>query len=118
MFTISTNHVRDKVAFVEGNERLVLSVDVDPLGFMDQMRSVIADLKTLDNNSTDEDFMRIADEMARKMFGDSQTEKLIEFYGGNQKQIFSVVSRYFVERLNGLISNAQKKAGRKRHFGK
>lgn len=114
MFTLSTNSVRDKVAFVEGNERLVLSVCVDPVGFYDSMTGVIADLKKLNDESTDDDYFNVAQEMGRRMFGEQQTDELFRFYRGNKRQFFSMVTRYFLERLNVLITNKQKKMGRRR----
>jgi ribosomal protein S24E len=118
MFTLSSNNVRDKVAYVEGSERLVLTVDVDPIGFFDSMNGVIADLKKLNNESTDDDYMRVAVDMAHRMFGKEQTDALIDFYHGNKKQIFSMVTRYFLERLNILITEKQKKLGRKKRLFK
>lgn len=114
MFQITSNRIRDKVAFVEGNERLVLTVDVDPLGIIDEMRGVIADLKALNENSVDDDYMRVAEAMAVKMFGEKQKESLLDFYNHNPKQFFNIVSRYYIERLNGLVIAAQKKMGRKK----
>lgn len=118
MYTITMNRVRDKVAFVEGSERLVLTVDVDPLGVIGDLKNVIDDLKALNNDTTDEEIMRVAVELGTKIFGEKQTQKLVEFYNSNEKQIFNVLTRYFTERLNGLISDAQKKIGRKKLFGR
>ena len=119
MFTLSSNHVRDKVAFVEGSGRLVLTVDVDPLGIIDEMTGIIGELKGIDEKSTDDaEFLRLARKMAVFMFGEAQTEQLVTFYHGNPKQLFSMVTRYFVERLNGLIVAKQKKVGKKRLFSK
>ena len=117
MFTITTHHVRDKVAFVEGNEKLVLYVDVDPLGFVAEMQKSVSELKSLNDNSTDEEFLSAAKDMAVKMFGEDQAQKLIEFYHCNPKQLFNVTSRYFIERLNGLISAKQKKLMKKKLIG-
>lgn len=116
MFTITTHHVRDRVAFVEGNEKLVLYVDVDPLAFVAEMQKSITELKELNDNSTDEDFLNAAKDLAVKMFGETQSQQLIEFYHGSAKQLFNVTSRYFVERLNGLISSKQKKLMKKKLF--
>lgn len=119
MFKLSSNHVRDKVAFIEGTERLVLTVDVDPLGIIDEMTGIISELKGIDEKSTDDaEFLRLARKMGVFMFGEEQTEKLVTFYHGNPKQLFSMVTRYFVERLNGLIVAKQKKVGKKRLFTK
>ncbi len=119
MFTMSSNHVRDKVAFVEGAERLVLTVDVDPLGIIDEMTGIIGELKNLDEKTADDkEFLRLARKMGVFMFGEEQTEQLVTFYHGNPKQLFSMITRYFVERLNGLVVAKQKKIGKKRRFGK
>jgi hypothetical protein len=118
MYTISTNHIRDKVAFVEGGEKLVLTVDVDPFGIIGELTGVIDDLKKLNDNSSPEEIMRLCRELGVKMFGEVQTQKLFEFYGGNEKQLFSVLTRYFIERLNKKIVEAQKKIGRKKLFGR
>lgn len=118
MYTISTNHIRDRVAFVEGGERLVLTVDLDPFEIVGSMSGAIEDLKKLNNDSTPEEVMRLSVELGNKMFGEKQTEQLVEFYNGNEKQIFSVLTRYFTERLNKLIVDAQKKMGRKKLFGR
>lgn len=114
MYTLTTNRVKDKVAFVEGSDRLVLTVDVDPLGIIDEMQRIIADLKALSDDSTDDDYLRIAKSMAGHMFGDKQTEQLWDFYDHNPKQFFNIVSRYYIERLNGLVVEKQKKMGRKK----
>ena len=118
MYTITTNHVRDKVAFVEGNERLVLYVDVDPFGVVGSMQSVVNDLRSLNDSTPDEEVLRIAKELGVKMFGEKQTEELMAFYHNNEKQLFNVLVKYFTERLNKLISDAQKKAGKKKLFRK
>lgn len=119
MFVLSSNHVRDRVAFVEGRDRIVLTVDVDPLGIIDQMTGIIGELKAIDEKNTEPgEFMQLARKMGVFMFGEKQTEELISFYGGNEKQIFSMVTRYFVERLNGLVVAKQKSIGKKKRIGK
>ena len=118
MYTISTNHIRDKVAFVEGGEKLVLTVDVDPFGIVGQMNGVVEDLKKLNDSSSPDEVMRLSVELGNRMFGEEQTKKLVEFYHGDEKQLFSVLTRYFIERLNKLIVDAQKKIGRKKLFGR
>lgn len=116
MYTITTNRVRDKVAFVEGNERLVLTVDVDPFGVIGDMQGVVSDLRKLNEDTPDEEVMRLAVALSKKMFGDAQTERLVDFYHRNEKQLFNVLVKYFTERLNKLISDAQKRAGKKKLF--
>ena len=118
MYTITTNRVRDKVAFVEGNERIVLTVDVDPFGVIGDMQGVVSDLRKLNEDTPDEEVMRIATELGKRMFGDEQTERLIEFYNHNEKQLFNVLVKYFTERLNKLIADAQKRMGKKKLFRK
>ena len=119
MFKLSSNHVHDKVAFVEGADRIVLTVDVDPLGIIDEMTGIINELKALDEKTVEPgEFMRLARKMGVYMFGEKQTEELVAFYGGNERQIFSMVTRYFVERLNGLVVAKQKSLGKKKRFGK
>jgi hypothetical protein len=83
------------------------------------MTGIISELKGIDEKSTDDaEFLRLARKMGVFMFGEEQTEKLVTFYHGNPKQLFSMVTRYFVERLNGLIVAKQKKVGKKRLFSK
>ena len=118
MYTITTNRIRDRVAFVEGDERLVLTVDADPFGIIGDLQPVIDDLKALKNDTPDEEILRLATELGNRIFGAEQTKKLVDFYGGNEKQLFNVLSRYFSERLNRLIVDAQKKLGRKKLFRK
>lgn len=118
MYTITTNRVRDKVAFVEGNERLVLSVDVDPLAIIGSLQGVVEDLKKLNDGSTGEEVLAVSTELGNRIFGEKQTEQLVTFYHGNEKQLFSVLTRYFTERLNKLIADKQKKIGRKKLFGR
>lgn len=118
MYTITTNRVRDKVAFVEGAERLVLTVDVDPFGVIGELQPIIEDLKKLNDSTPDGEILRLATELGTRIFGAEQMTKLSEFYGNNEKQLFNVLSRYFSERLNKLIVDAQKKLGRKKLFRK
>jgi len=116
MFTISTNRVKDKVCFSEGDEKLILYVDVDPFMFVYDMQDTIADMKKLNDNSEPDEIMNAAKSLGIRMFGESQMEKLIEFYHGNEHQIFSVTTRYFVDRLKGLINEKQKKMTKKGFF--
>ena len=88
MYTITTNRVRDKVAFVEGAERLVLTVDVDPFGVIGELQPIIEDLKKLNDSTPDGEILRLATELGTRIFGAEQMAKLSEFYGNNEKQLF------------------------------
>ena len=112
-YTISLNRVHDRIAIREGGEKLILTVDADPMRMAAEIMSARRLLDELTETSTDEELNAAADAFAVAMFGTDQAERLREFYRGDGKCILNVCARYFHDRLAGKITAAQKRVGRK-----
>ena len=109
MYKISLNRVHDTVKVTEGNESLVLRVDSDPKHMVIEIRNCYDAMRELKADSPKAEQERIAEKFSVAIFGEDQTEKLLEFYKGNVACVMDVCGRYFTNRLNKLIIKAQKR---------
>lgn len=108
-FTVTLNRVRDRVKISEGAETLELYVDDDPMRLTAGITESVKLLKTLGDESTDEDVQITAMYMARTIFGTDQAKRLMDYYHQDGRCVISVCSVYIEKRLSRLIIKAQKK---------
>ena len=107
---LTLNRVYDTITIKEGGERLVLHVNGDPNRIVIGLNEAQKRLKSIDENTTDEEKAEIARFFASVIFGDEQTQKLFDFYYNDAMCVISIASKYFSQRLAKKISEAQKKA--------
>ena len=108
-FKISLNRVHDTVSIKEGNEKLVLKVDADPLRMVAGLSQAQKLMQSLKTDSTEEETENAAKYFAQVIFGDKQAGELMEFYRNDAGCVINVCGQYFAQRLSKLISKAQKK---------
>ena len=110
MFSISLNRIHDTLKITEGGETLILRVDGDAQRMVAGLLNVRERSMKLTQDGGDESLDELARYFAETIFGKEQADKLFEFYRGNAGCVFAICSQYFSERLNKLITKAQKKA--------
>ena len=109
MFTMSLNRVHDRVRIVEGDERLELRVDADAMRMVAGLNEAQRRLKTITDESTEDERNSIAQYFAGVIFGAEQAPQLMEFYRNDAACVINVCGRYFSERLAKLIEKAQRR---------
>ena len=108
--SLSLGRVYDTVKITEGGVSLILHVNVDPNRMVIGLNEAQKRLKSIDENTTDEEREDIARFFSNVIFGEEQTQKLFDFYYGDPLCVISVGSKYFAERLGKKILKAQKKS--------
>lgn len=109
MFKISLNRVHDKVEIKEGDEKIMLHVDSDPMRMVAGLSQAQKMLQELNKDSRDEETDKAAQYFATVIFGKEQAETLVAFYHNDAACVINVCGQYFSKRLGKLITNAQKK---------
>ena len=109
MFKISLNRVHDKVEIKEGDEKIMLRVDSDPMRMVAGLSQAQKMLQELNKDSSDEETDKAALYFATVIFGKEQAETLVAFYHNDAACVINVCGQYFSKRLGKLITNAQKK---------
>lgn len=109
MFKISLNRVHDKVEIKEGDEKIMLHVDSDPMRMVAGLSQAQKMLQELNKDSSDEETDKAALFFATVIFGKEQAETLVAFYHNDAACVINVCGQYFSKRLGKLITNAQKK---------
>lgn len=110
MYKISLNRIHDRVRITEGDERLDLRVDADPMRLVAGLNEAQRRLKTITDESTAEENRDAAKYFAGVIFGAEQAAQLMEFYHDDAGCVINVCGRYFSDRLSKLIERAQKRA--------
>jgi len=108
-YEMTLNRVHDRVRVNEGDERLELTVDADPMRLVAGLNRAQAMLKAIDAESGEEKQREAALYFAGVIFGETQARELLEFYRGDAACAINLCGRYFTERLGGLIERAQRK---------
>jgi hypothetical protein len=108
-YKLTLNRVRDKLKVVESGEELLLTVDADAARMVAGLTKAQKELKSLTNDSTDEERTAVAKNFAAAIFGGEQADKLLDFYHGDALCVVDVCGRYFAQRLSKLISKAHKR---------
>lgn len=111
MFTykLSLNRVRDKLKVVESGEELLLTVDADAARLVAGLTKAQNYMKSLTNDSAEEEKTEAARLFSEAIFGKAQTDKLLAFYGGDPLCVIDICGRYFSARLGDKITKAQKR---------
>lgn len=109
MFKISLNRVHDKVEIKEGDEKIMLHVDSDPMRMVAGLSQAQKMLQELNKDSSDEETDKAAQYFATVIFGKEQAETLVAFYHNDAACVINVCGQYFSKRLGKLITTAQKK---------
>lgn len=107
---LSLGRVHDTVVIREGEERLKMRVDVDPLRAIAGLSQAQKILQALTEESTEEEQLNAAKYFSIVIFGKEQTEQLCEFYRNDASCVINICGKYFSERLAKLIEKAQKKS--------
>jgi hypothetical protein len=108
-YKLSLNRVRDKLKVVESGEELLLTVDADAARLVAGLTKAQNYMKSLTNDSAEEEKTEAARLFSEAIFGKAQTDKLLAFYGGDPLCVIDICGRYFSERLSDKITKAQKK---------
>ena len=109
MYKISLNRIHDRVRITEGDERLDLRVDADPMRVVAGLNEAQRRLKTITDESSEESRNEISLYFAGVIFGSEQAAQLMEFYHDDAACVINVCGRYFSDRLSKLIERAQKR---------
>lgn len=108
-YRMTLGRVRDRVRVEESGEALVLTVNGDAARMVAGLTRAQAYMKTLNDESGEDEKKEAAMMFAGAIFGKDQAQKLIEFYGGDPLCAIDLCGRYFQERLSKKITKAQKK---------
>ena len=109
MYKISLNRIHDRVRITEGDERIELRVDADPMRMVAGLNESQRRLKTLTDESTEEQQRDAALYFAGVIFGQEQAGELLAFYHNDAACVINVCGRYFTDRLSKLIENVQRR---------
>lgn len=113
-----TNHITDEIELHDGNKTLQVKVDLTVDQILQQYnRDLQAILSSKDQIITLSDDGEIEAATARLgaaivaffglIFGREQTEKILEFYGGNHNDMFADFLPYLVNEIMPKIQQAQ-----------
>lgn len=107
---LSLNRVHDSVQVVEGNDRLKLYVDADPMRLVAGLNEAQKRLKTIKEEMPEDERNEIARFFASVIFDKEQANDLMEFYHNDAACVINICGQYFSQRLAKKITKAQKKA--------
>ena len=110
MYKITLNRVHDTVLINEGNDKLKLNVDGDPMRMVAGLSQAQKLMQGLNDETSAEESRKAALFFAACIFGQEQAEHLLAFYHDDAACVIGVCGQYFKNRLNKLITKAQKKA--------
>jgi len=113
MYKLSLNRVHDNIMITEGDDKLKLHVDGDPMRMVAGLAQVQKKMQALDKDSTVEEQTSAAQYFAQVIFGEEQAKQLMEFYHNDAGCVINVCGKYFEGRLGKKITAAQKRAGKK-----
>lgn len=108
-YSLSLGRVYDRIRIKEGTEHLDLYVDADPQRMVAGLEQAQTMLKSITDETTDQERRDIALYFAGVIFGGEQAAKLFEYYHGDTNCVIMVCGRYFSERLGKKIVKQQKK---------
>ena len=113
MYKLSLNRVHDSIQITEGDDKLSLHVDGDPMRMVAGLAQAQKMLQAINNDSPEEETIKAARYFATVIFGEAQAQQLVEFYHNDAGCVISVCGKYFEERLGKKITKAQKRAAGK-----
>ncbi len=106
---ISLGLVRDRVAAVEGKDRLELIVSERANTIMHKLGIAQKGLESLNNGTEEKDRERIALQFASAILGEKQAQELLSFYQNDPNCVIDWCGKYFSARLSKKITKAQKR---------
>ena len=109
-YEVTLNRVHDRVVIREGDEALHLTVESDPMRMVAALTNAQARLSAWNDETTPERRLEDVRIFAEAIFGEKQTDELLEFYHGDGACVMNVCSTYFGDRLGAMVTKAQKKA--------
>lgn len=107
------NRVRDSFKIKEGNETLSLYVDKDSRRIVTDLQKAQKQIHEITPGSSEDEIRNASLAMPRAVFGEEQTQKILEFYHNDVGCVATIFGIYFSDKKNGLakkITKAQKKA--------
>lgn len=107
--TLTLGRVYDTIKIREGGETLTLHVNSDPSRIVVGLAQAQKRLVTITEETPDKEREEIARFFSGVIFGEEQTQKLLDFYYGESSCVVAVCGQYFAKRLSKLISKAQKR---------
>lgn len=110
MFTLTLNRVHDRVRIAEGDERIELRVEGDPMRMVAGLNEAQKRLRGLTEASSEDEQRDAALYFAGVMFGDEQARALMEFYHNDAACVINICGKYFSTRLAKLIEKAQRRS--------
>ena len=108
-YEVSLNRVHDEIVIREGNDKIKLTVNGDPMYMVGGLNKAQKKMIELKDDSPDEEVIDCARYFASVVFGNEQAEQLLKFYANDPACVISVCGKYFKERLAGKIAKVQKK---------
>lgn len=108
-YEITLNRVHDTVVIREGEDKLTLYVDVDPMRITAGLVQAQQNLQKWNEKTQAKQQREYALFFAGVIFGQEQAQELLAFYHNNAGCVVNVCGQYFSNRLRGLIEKAQKK---------
>lgn len=108
-YSLSLGRVYDKIRIKEGTDHLDLFVDADPQRMVAGLEQAQGMLKTITDETTEQQRRDIALYFAGVIFGAEQANKLLDYYHDDSNCVIMVCGRYFSERLGKKIVKQQKK---------
>lgn len=111
-YEVTLNRVRDTVTIREGDEKLTLYVDSEINSIMKGIHEAEKLIVNINGESQKSERVHAARMFAIAIFGKEQTDKLFDFYHGNENCVISICGLYFSDKKHGLsrkIVKIQKK---------
>lgn len=109
-YEMSLNRVHDTVVIREGNDKLTLHVDADPMRMTAGLMQAQQAMQKWTEKTPIKQQKEFAIFFAGVIFGQEQAAELMAFYHNNPGCVVNVCGQYFSGRLRKLIEKAQKKA--------
>lgn len=108
-YEMTLNRVHDTVTIREGDEKITLTVNGDAMRMVGGLNKAQAQMKALNEASTEEEVKGVAEYFAAVIFGKEQAAQLMAFYAEEPGCVITVCGQYFKNRLAKLITAVQKK---------
>ena len=107
---LTLNRVHERVVIKEGGEKLILTVDGEPMRMVAGLSQAQKLLKALTKDSTEEETKGAALYFAQVLFGKDQAEKLMAFYIEDAGCVINICAQAFEKKIGKQITRLQKKA--------
>jgi hypothetical protein len=105
---LTLNRVRDMITVREGNETIDLYVDSDANMLIRRLQSAQGELMSIDEDTSEAERKKAAEDFSTAIFGRQQTEKLLDFYHGDYGCVVTICGMYFGDHKRGLAKKITK----------